>query len=84
VSGEGAGALQITAEVVARSLIAGGFQLPEGLSLLGSWFFPRPFLLACGRAPLGPRGAVMASVTASVSEHQTTTYLVRLGVSQAF
>ena len=36
------------------------------------------------RRPFGARGAVMASVTASVPEKQATTYLVRLGVSQAF
>lgn len=36
------------------------------------------------RTPFGARGAVTASVTASVPEKQATTYLVRLGVSQAF
>lgn len=36
------------------------------------------------RTPFGARGAVTASVTASVPEKQATTYLVRLGVSQTF
>jgi probable HAF family extracellular repeat protein len=36
------------------------------------------------RTPFGARGAMTASVTASVPEKQATTYLVRLGVSQAF
>lgn len=36
------------------------------------------------RLPIWDRGAMTASVTASITPHQTTTYVSRVGVSQAF